>query len=199
MKAGKLIPLLRLQGAPAEMSDEALLAAGAVGDPAALGALVDRHHLAAYRYLSRMTGAGSHELDDLVQVTFQQVIQSAQSYRSGAAVRTWILGIATNVARHHVRGEKRRRAALLRIAELPSRSPATPHEELDRRQSVRRLAAALEELPVELREAFLLCDVEESRGVDVAAALGIPEGTLYRRLHEARKALRLALRGGDRG
>ena len=78
------------------------------------------------------------------------------------------------------------------------RSPATPLEELDRRRSLERLADALVALPVEQREAFLLCDVEQSRGVEAAQALGVPEGTLYRRLHEARKALRRAI-GGDDG
>ena len=198
MKPGKLIPLRRVEGAPAEMSDEALLAAGSVGDPAALGALFDRHHKSVYRYLSRLTRMRSHELDDLVQITFQQVIQSAGSYRRGGTVRTWILGIATNVSRHHVRSEVRRRAAMRAVVDSPVRSPATPLEELDRRRSLERLADALVALPVEQREAFLLSDVEQSRGVEAAQALGVPEGTLYRRLHEARKALRRAI-GGDDG
>ena len=41
-----------------------------------------------------------------------------------------------------------------------------------------------------------MCDVEEIPGVEVAEVLGVPEGTLWRRLHQARRALRAALDGG---
>jgi RNA polymerase sigma-70 factor (ECF subfamily) len=59
-----------------------------------------------------------------------------------------------------------------------------------------RLKAAMEGLPHDLREVFVMCDLEEIRGVDAARVLDIREGTLWRRLHEARKALREALEGG---
>ncbi|MBK9031936.1 MAG: hypothetical protein IPL61_11520 [Myxococcales bacterium] len=43
-----------------------------------------------------------------------------------------------------------------------------------------------------------MCDLEQLPGVEVARALGIPEGTLWRRLHDARKAIRVAVEGGRR-
>ena len=58
---------------------------------------------------------------------------------------------------------------------------------------MQRLLVALDDLPHDLREAFVMCDLEEVAGVDVARALGVREGTLWRRLHEARRALRCAL------
>ena len=38
-----------------------------------------------------------------------------------------------------------------------------------------------------------MCELEETPGKDAAEALGVPEGTLWRRLHEAREALRRAM------
>jgi RNA polymerase sigma-70 factor (ECF subfamily) len=57
------------------------------------------------------------------------------------------------------------------------------------------LQAALARLPEPLRAAVVMIDVLEERGADAARALGIPEGTLWRRVHEARQALRRALDG----
>jgi RNA polymerase sigma-70 factor (ECF subfamily) len=53
-----------------------------------------------------------------------------------------------------------------------------------------RLARAFDQLPRDQKEAFLLCDVEGLRGTEVARALDLPEGTVWRRLHEARMSLR---------
>jgi RNA polymerase sigma-70 factor (ECF subfamily) len=55
---------------------------------------------------------------------------------------------------------------------------------------------AIAALPHDLRAALVLVDLEGERGSDAASALGIPEGTLWRRVYHARKALRAAL-GGD--
>ena len=89
---GKLLALRRVAGDPAEMSDVALLAACAVGDSAALGALFDRHRSAVQRFLARL--ADQRDTDDLVQETFLQVNRSADRFRGRSSVKTWILGIA---------------------------------------------------------------------------------------------------------
>ena len=59
-----------------------------------------------------------------------------------------------------------------------------------------KLPGVIAALPHELRAAFVLIDMEGEKGVDAAAALGIPEGTLWRRVFNARTALRKALAGG---
>src|SRR5207302_1597733 len=66
-----------------------------------------------------------------------------------------------------------------------------------RGELVTRCGVAMAELPHHLREAFVLCDVEDMSGRDAAAALGVREGTVWRRVHEARRAVREAL--GDHG
>ncbi len=66
-----------------------------------------------------------------------------------------------------------------------------------RSQFLLRLERHLEILPSELQLVFTLCEIEGLRGVDVARALGVPEGTVWRRLHQARTRLRTALLRGD--
>jgi RNA polymerase sigma-70 factor (ECF subfamily) len=190
---GEVIPLRRPQPA-AEVSDEALVAACALGDAAALGTLFDRHVDALARFVERLVRREGSEVEDLVQTTFVEVWKSAARFRAGAAVRTWMFGIAANVVRHRARSEGRRRAAMEGLAEVPAAAHG-PDEDAMRREMLDRLGAALEELPMDLREVFVLCEIEEVPGVEVARALGLREGTVWRRLHDARKRLRAAIGG----
>ena len=198
MKAARVVPLRRIQGAPEEMADAALVAACAVGDTAALGALFDRHHLAVYRFVARSTGLRQDELDDVVQSTFMQVMTASRAFRGESAVRTWLFGIAVNIGRHHIRSEIRRRTALASVGEREAPITTSPHHNVERKQQLQILERAMAGLPSDQRVAFVMCDLEEIRGVDAARVLGIREGTLYRRLHDARKALRSALKVGTR-
>jgi RNA polymerase sigma-70 factor (ECF subfamily) len=188
-----IIPIRR--AADVELSDEALVAACALGDAAALGTLFDRHVEALYRFLDRLSRRESSEVDDLVQQTFVEVWKSAARFRGGASVRTWLFGIASNLVRHRARSEGRRRAALADLAVAPPAAARAPDDAAIRRQLVDRVGAALEALPYELREVFVLCEIEEVPGVEVARVLGLREGTVWRRLHDARKQLRAALGG----
>lgn len=196
---GQLVPLRRIderKAALSEISDEALLAACAVGDSAALGALFDRHHEAVYRLVSRLLRMEAVEIDDIVQTTFLEAWKSASKYSAKGAVRSFLFGIAANTVRHHVRSSKRRRDAFENW-ESPAPVPAAPDDALSRAQQVQLLTAALERLPHDLRVAYVMCDLEDIAGVEVAKLLDIRAGTLWRRLHDARKALREAISGVD--
>lgn len=199
VQGGQVVPLRRLDErrvAISEISDEALLAACGVGDGAALGALFDRHHQAVHRLISRLLRSEASEIDDLVQTTFMEAWRSAKKYRGGGAVKSWLYGIAANLVRHYVRGSKRRRDAYARVPE-PVDLPAGPADQVMRAQQLDRLAAALEELPHDLRTAYVLCDLEDVPGVEAAKILDVRPGTLWRRLHDARRALRVAIEGEE--
>ncbi|HUJ63143.1 MAG TPA: RNA polymerase sigma factor [Kofleriaceae bacterium] len=197
---GQIVPLRRRderRAAASELSDQALLAACGIGDSAALGALFDRHHEAVYRLISRLLSTEPGAIDDLVQTTFLEAWRAARRYRGRGEVRSFLLGIAANLVRHHVRGAIRRRVAL---ADAPPPAAAgAPDAAAIRAQQVRRLAAALDELPHDLRAAYVLCDLEDVPGVEAARVLGVRAGTLWRRLHEARRALRESIEGDDGG
>ena len=189
---GKLLQLHRNRGTPEELSDEALLAACAVGEAAALGALFDRHRRTVQRFVARLVNDDG-DVEDVVQQTFLEVHRSARRFAGRSTAKTWMLGIAANIVRHHVRGALRRRAATERFgAEL---RPLAGHfdVELEQRDLIARITIALQALPHEQRVVFVMCDLEQVSGREAALALGVREGTLWWRLAEARRTLREAL------
>ncbi len=172
-----------------EVSDEGLVAACAIADRAARSLLFERHVQSVHRFINRMRGSDHDAVDDLVQQTFLSAFQCAANFRGGN-VRGWLYGIAANLVRNYARKEIRRKTALRVVAEVApsSRGPGDP-------ATLARLPSAIEGLPHDLRAALVLVDLEGQKGNDAAAALGVPVGTLWRRVFHARKALREALGG----
>ncbi|MBL0213043.1 MAG: sigma-70 family RNA polymerase sigma factor [Myxococcales bacterium] len=175
----------------ADLTDEGLVAACATNDRAARALLFERYVDAVHRFVRRMRGSDQDSVDDLVQATFLAAFQSAAKFRGGH-VRGWLFGIASNQVRGYARTEIRRKRALEIVAEqgpAPARGMSDP-------MLTARLPGAIEALPHDLRAALVLVDLEGERGQEAAAALGIPVGTLWRRVFEARQALRAQLGGG---
>jgi RNA polymerase sigma-70 factor (ECF subfamily) len=193
--SGKLLPFRRTRPDTVELSDEALLAACAAGDPTALGELFDRYDDAVRRFLSRACAMPVPDLDDLVHATFVEVYRSAGRFRGKASAKTWIFGVAVNVSRHFIRSETRRRRFLVNFASVP-RSESRPQEAIENRQILNRITSALAGLPPTQRVAFVLCELEGLTGAEAARAMGLRQGTLGRQLHNARKALRAVVEGG---
>lgn len=178
----------------ADLSDEALVAACGVGETAALAALFDRYRGHVRRFIARLGGSDARDLDDLVQTTFLETFRAARKFRGSSSVKSWIFGIAVNVVRQHARGERRRKDAMQRLVSVPPATVRSADESTLGRQQLEQLARALKELPHEQRVAFVMCDLEEIPGIEAAKTLGVRAGTLWRRLHEARVALRAAVK-----
>ena len=189
--------LYRYKDESSEVPDAALLYACAQGETSALGILFERHHEAVYRFMSRMTGTEAQDIDDLVQETFIQVQRCAVKYKAKSSVKTWILGIAVNMVRRYCRDRKRRPYLVDPKSRAETPSASTPQKDLEYRDTLKCLAEAMQNLPLKQRSIFVLCDLEGVSGVEAAATLGIPQGTVWRRLHEARKTLREALGRGE--
>lgn len=191
MKRGELIELHPARAVRDEdLSDPGLIAACAAGDRTARALLFERHVDAIHRFVARMRGSDADVVDDLVQVTFLRAFGAAVRFH-GTTARAWLHGIAANVVKEHARKEIRRKRALSLVAEcVTSSSPP-------RDPTLARLPGAISALPHPLRAAFILVDLEGEKGTDAASALGIPQGTLWRHVYEARCALREALHGDD--
>ncbi|HWV37132.1 MAG TPA: RNA polymerase sigma factor [Vulgatibacter sp.] len=189
----KVVPFLRGETPPPELTDEALVAACGVGDRGALAALFRRHHGAIHRFCARMLG---DDPDDVVQSTFLVAWEDAARFRGQSSVRAWLLGIAANRARRELRNRGNERRAVESIRARPLALAPDPREQAERRQLVARVAAGIAALPPELRETFLLCTIEGIPGPEAARILDVRPGTLWRRLHDARKRL-LPLLDGD--
>jgi RNA polymerase sigma-70 factor (ECF subfamily) len=190
IKMGKLLQL-RPDARVDELGDEALAAACATGDHAAQGLMFERHVDAVYRFIARMHAADAEAIDDLVQATFIAAFHNAGQFR-GAKLQSWLFGIASNVLRTYVRREVSRKRVASAVA-LEGDSHAEPAR--TESSDVEKLRSAIAALPRKLREALVLVDLEGETGAAAASALRISEGTLWRRIAEARAALREALGG----
>ena len=154
------------------------------GDAGESERIVRDHYPAALRLLTHLTGRRD-EAQDLAQRTFVRAHGALPGFRFDCPLRNWILRIAVREYLHW-------------------RRDARPTLPLDESLSVRGLDPnamvlrdALAELSAELREPFLLRNVEGLSTRETAEALGIPEGTVKSRCHAARAKLRAALTDGE--
>jgi RNA polymerase sigma-70 factor (ECF subfamily) len=192
----RIIPLHRPSADLADLGDAAVVAACATGDGVARAALFERHVDAIHRFTSRML-CGRDGADDLVQATFLAAFGAAGRFQAGRSVRSWLYGIAANLVRDHARREGRRRRTLAAVAALYRDEPSVSLDAITR-ERLARLPAAIAGLSHDHRAALVLVDLEDQAGKDAARALGIPDGTLWRRVFEARRAVRAAVDGGGR-
>lgn len=176
-----------------EMADTpSLLERLTAGDIAAVGEVYEAHHEAVRAFAGRLLG-DADTAEDLVHEVFITLPRAARKFRGDSSLRTFLLSIAVNHARHFVRAAGRRRAAGERMAREPLARPTTPEHALHRQHLARVLSAALNSLSLDHRLAFVLCVVEERTSAEASEILRIPEGTVRTRLHHAKKKLRQRL------
>lgn len=163
------------------------------GDEAAWAEMYRLHAPGVARFLVRLNG-GDDGLDDQVQEVFVTVLSSLSRYRGEARLSTWILGVAANVAAHHRRGEARRRGRFVLAADPDGgRTAEDVQDGAEARAELAVVTKALEDLPVDSRATWILAEVEGLETREVAAAQGIPEGTVRSRLFHVRRRLLEAL------
>ncbi len=162
------------------------------GEPKAVGEVYDRHHAAVRAFARRLVGDES-SAEDLVHEVFVKLPRAICRFEGRASIRTFLISVAVNHARHFVRGAARRRSAMERYADEPPASSPNPERDARRSELARALTRALDSLSVDHRVAFVLCEVEERTSKEAAEIAGVPEGTIRSRLHHAKKHLRGAL------
>ena len=183
-----------MEPSEAEPSDAEVIAAS-LDDPAAFATIFDRHAAVLLRFLVRRVGPDA--ADGLVGESFRIAFERRSGFDcTRANARPWLYGIATNVLAKHRRAEARRLAALARLPGRPGGDPApeAPDDQviaqIDARELWPRVAATIAALPPGERDALLLYAWEDLGYDDIAAALGIPVGTVRSRLNRARRRLR---------
>jgi RNA polymerase sigma-70 factor, ECF subfamily len=175
-----------------KLSDESVATACSTGDSAAVAELFLRFHAPVTRYLSRLVPSRT-DVEDLLQTTFLQIAKGRAHYAGRASVRTWLLGIATNVVKHH----RRSGARLLRLLDAarrePPPAPPWPCDDDAAKRALRRIEQALSSLSPEQRFAFVLCEIEGLSAREAALILETSEQAVWRRVSDARRALRALL------
>jgi RNA polymerase sigma-70 factor (ECF subfamily) len=159
------------------------------GDIAALGEAYERHHTHVRAFARRFLGEET-AAEDLLQETFLALPGAIRGFRGDASLRAFLVGLALNQARHHLRSAARRRAALGRLAIEPPPVGEPPDAAAVRRQLASALSRALDQLPIEQRAAVVLCDVEQRSSAEAATIARVPEATVRTRLFHARRKLR---------
>ncbi|MFD7505991.1 RNA polymerase sigma factor [Streptomyces sp. NPDC059850] len=166
------------------------------GDPDAFAELFDEYARAVYNHAFRLTADWS-VAEDVMSATYLEAWRRHASVEAeGGSLRPWLLGIATNVARSHCRGNRRYRAAAAAAAEAGEESVRIPdHAEetagrVDDRRRINATVTALGSLKRAEREVLVLCLWEGMEYADVARTLAIPLGTVRSRLSRARTKLR---------
>ena len=163
------------------------------GDLSALGELYDRHAEDVRRFVLRSTGRPDIA-DDITQDAFVALMDSAKRYDDQYAARSFLIGIAGKLILR-----RRRRAGLLtRVMSQLRKTSArvderTPEQAAAADEALERYRRALAKLSDSKRIAVIMADVEGMSGPEIAAALEIPIGTVWTRLHHARAELRHAI------
>jgi len=153
-----------------------------------------RHFDAVHAYLARRVGA--IRADDLASATFTIAFERRRTFRDAtSSARPWLLGIATNLVRNEWRAEQRALEAVVRLGSEAGTIAGVQGAGCE--SEAGRAAGLLEELDSDQREVVLLHAWEGLSYQEIAAALGIPLGTVRSRLARARARLRSGLSGSS--
>ena len=190
---------------PDEVTDEVLMIRFQRGDRAAFTGLVRRHQTPLFNFALRQLGARA-VAEEVVQDTFVRVVQNATEFKHEARFTTWVYTILRNLCIDQLR-----RRALRRHPSLDERTSRGAEEEgptlleqtADSRASVEReatgtelkerIARAVETLPEEQREVFLLREISNLPFKEIAEVTGVPENTVKSRMRYALERLQQAL------
>lgn len=192
---------------PSAPSDEALLARYRRGDVEAFRTLVRRHQRPLYNFALRQVRTPS-TAEDIVQDVFVRIVQNVETFKEESRFTTWAYTIARNLCIDHLRKRVHRRHASLDAptggsggredegASLGERVPASgagADRNVIGRQLQGHIAAAVEALPEDQREVFLMRQVGELPFKEIADIVGVSENTVKSRMRYALERLQGAL------
>jgi RNA polymerase sigma-70 factor, ECF subfamily len=149
--------------------------------------LFRRHAPFVWKNLFRL-GVAERDLPDVLQEVFVVAQRRRDTFDGTSSSTTWLFAIASRVASNYRREARHRRESL--VSEIPEHGGAqSPEHDLEVAKLRIHLHRALAELPDELRTAFVMFEVEELSCRQIADEFQIPIGTVYSRIHSARRRL----------
>jgi RNA polymerase sigma-70 factor (ECF subfamily) len=156
-----------------------------------------------YRIVGRLLGpsASSSDIDDVTQQVFLTVHRALPKFRGESTLSTWLYGIASNVVLTNLRGFRRQRRLrrALELAELTPKNARTPEQSYAEKQELVAVWKSLLGIKPNKRIVYVLYEIEGLSGAEIAVALGIPQATVFTRLHHARREVAKALLPLQRG
>jgi RNA polymerase sigma-70 factor (ECF subfamily) len=191
----------------AEPTDEELLARYRSGDDTAFRTLVRRHQRGLFNFALRQVRAPS-TAEDIVQEVFVRVVQNVETFKEEARFTTWAYTIARNLCIDHLRKRVHRRHPSLdqpatgqdgsdgegpTLGEKVADSGATAERAAIGAQLQKHITDAVEKLPDDQREVFLLRHVSDLPFKEIAEIVGVGENTVKSRMRYALERLQAAL------
>jgi RNA polymerase sigma-70 factor (ECF subfamily) len=180
---------------PAEATEADLVARAQAGDVAAFeqlsGAYADRLFMLVLRLLGDRA-----EAEDVAQEIMLRAWRGIGRFRGGSSYFTWLYRIAVNEVSRALERRSRRPPSVpmgASEAELPADPGQDPSRQAENSELRLALGRALTELPLPLRTAIVLRDVEGLSTADAAQIAGIGQAAFKSRLHQARLRVRAAL------
>lgn len=162
------------------------------GSKAAFRELVARHQRGLYNFALRFVRDGA-AAEDVTQDAFVRIAKNFQEYSHQARFTTWAYTITRNLCIDQLRKRSHRNHTSIDEpghAEAPDASPrAHPERAAQAELTGRRIEEAVQALPVEQREVFLLREVAGVPFKEIAESLGIPENTVKSRMRYALERL----------
>lgn len=178
---------------PENPSDDELLERISAGAEEAFIALYRRRKHDVFRFAYALARSVS-VAQDVTQDVFLNVLEHAARYDGEkGTVRAWLYGCARHIAVDRLRADGRLTRGTAREENVACRR----EDEVFRDQRVRRLHAAIMQLPLEYRETLVLCELTELSYAETATVLACPIGTVRSRLHRARALLAEKLGAAD--
>ena len=173
-----------------QLADQrALIERAQRGNASALRALYDTHVDRIYRLTYRLTGV-EHLAREATQDTFVRAFASIGGFRGDSAFGTWLHTIAVSLSLNEIKRRKRERARNAPLEDATALAESAPHSDPLLRE---KLMEAVNDLPEGCRTVFMMHDAEGYTHQEIAAALGVTEGTSKAQLARARGKLRVAL------
>ncbi|MBT9302144.1 RNA polymerase sigma factor [Pseudomonas sp. TAE6080] len=176
-------------------SDESLLARYRTGDAAAFEVLYARHRQGLYRFLVGLSNK-AELAEEIYQDTWLSLIRSTTQPQGRASFRTWLFQIARNRLidhwrKHGIHNPLHDSYDEQLHAQLDD--SAGPEQQLSLSRDQGRLEAALQDLPEDQREVFMLRLHGDLELPQIAALTGSPLETVKSRLRYAQQKLRRLL------
>jgi RNA polymerase sigma-70 factor (ECF subfamily) len=149
-----------------------------------------RGHATFVASFLRRLGASPDEVDDLVQEVFLVAHRRGGFVPGAAKPRSWLAEIAVRVCSSARRKGRQRQAGFAPAEIEPATTPDGVFNRVAALEALVRVQQALDAMDLEHRIVFLLANLDGASGESIAAAMGIPVGTVHSRLHRARRVFR---------
>lgn len=177
--------------------DQLLVERVQAGDKRAFDVLVSKYQRRLMRLVSRLVH-DTAEAEDVVQETFIKAYRALRYFRGDAAFYTWLYRIGINTAKNHLLAQGRRAATSSDAGAEQAesfddgnklRDNNTPESVLASKQIAATVNAAMDMLPIELRTAIVLREIEGLSYEEIAQIMACPIGTVRSRIFRAREVI----------